>query len=84
VTETAKPAEDENVEQKTQTPVGQTQLQASQPQASSTQPQQSQPAPAAMQKKNNEPETRVQQSRPNREIEAPKRRPGRSKKDKQD
>jgi hypothetical protein len=37
-----------------------------------------------MQKKNNEPETRVQQSRPNREIEAPKRRPGRSKKDKQD
>lgn len=84
VTETAKPAEDENVEQKTQTPGGQTQSQASQPQASSTQPQQSQPAPAAMQKKNNEPETRVQQSRPNREIEAPKRRPGRSKKDKQD
>ena len=53
--------------------------QPQQPQVTS-QPQSSQPVPT-MQRGQTETETRVQQSRPNREIEAPKRRPIRNKKD---
>ncbi|MBQ2294608.1 MAG: hypothetical protein II258_04425 [Spirochaetales bacterium] len=54
---------------------------ATQPQQQVTsQPQQSQPVPT-MQRSQTGTETRVQQSRPNREIEAPKRRPSRNKKD---
>ena len=64
---------------KTESTPSQTGFQTQQPQRQTVSEQnQSQPVPT-VQGKTPEPETRVQQSRPNREIEAPKRRASRNK-----